>query len=394
MARLHSAAAAAVLLMLACVGEAAAQFGPQGPPAVGIVTADRRPITETSEFVGRIEAVERVTIRARVSGFIQEIAFREGQEVTRGQVLYRLERAPFEAELERQQAAVASAQATLINSRSSLERARELVRTSTGTQSRLDEAIAAERTGNAQLLSANASLRVAQINLDYTVITAPVSGRIGRTNYTEGNVVGLDAGALATIVSQDPMRVAFAISQRQARDLRNRFEGRGGPEAVRVRVRLTDGTVFPQVGRVVFIDTSVDRNTDTLLVRALIPNPAREVNGQRPDIGDRELVDGQFVSVMVEGAEPIQAIAVPRTAVLQDQQGSYVFILDAENKAQRRNITLGRSPGNTAVVEQGLEGGERVVAEGVQRVRPGQPVNPAPMSAPPPAPVPGGPQRG
>ncbi|MBR0654936.1 efflux RND transporter periplasmic adaptor subunit [Plastoroseomonas arctica] len=394
MARLPLAATGAAILLLATLGDAAAQFGPQGPPAVGIVTADRRPITETSEFVGRIEAIERVVIRARVSGFIQEITFREGQEVQRGQVLYRLERAPFEAELERQQATIASAQANLVNTRISLDRARELVRTATGTQSRLDDAIAAERTGNAQLLSANAGLRAAQINLDYTVITAPVSGRIGRTNYTEGNVVGLDAGALATIVSQDPMRVAFAISQRQARELRNRFEGRGGPDAVRVRVRLTDGTVFPQVGRVVFIDTSVDRNTDTLLVRALIPNPAREVNGQRPDVGDRELVDGQFVSVMVEGAEPIQAIAVPRTAVLQDQQGSYVFILDGENKAQRRNVTLGRSPGNTAVVEQGLEGGERVVAEGVQRVRPGQPVNPSPMSAPPPAPPPGNAQRG
>lgn len=394
MPRFPSAAAGAALFLLAGIGQAAAQFGPQGPPAVGIVTADRRPITETSEFVGRIEAVERVAIRARVSGFIEEIAFREGQEVTRGQVLYRLERAPFEAELERQQAAVASAQATLVNTRASLERARELVRTSTGTQSRLDDAVAAERTGNAQLLSAQAGLRVAQISLDYTVIAAPVDGRIGRTTYTEGNVVGLDAGALATIVSQDPMRVAFAISQRQARELRNRFEGRGGPDAVRVRLRLTDGTMYPQDGRIVFIDPSVDRSTDTQLVRALIPNPAREVNGQRPEVGDRELVDGQFVSVIVEGSEPIQAIAVPRTAVLQDQQGSYVFILDAENKAQRRNITLGRSPGNTAVVEQGLEGGERVVAEGVQRVRPGQPVNPAPMSAPPPAPRPGTAQRG
>lgn len=394
MPRFPHAAIGAALFLLAAIGPVAAQFGPQGPPAVGIVTADRRPITETSEFVGRIEAVERVAIRARVSGFIEEIAFREGQEVQRGQVLYRLERAPFEAELERQQASVASAQATLINTRISLDRARELVRTATGTQSRLDDAIAAERTGNAQLLSAQAGLRVAQISLDYTVITAPVDGRIGRTTYTEGNVVGLDAGTLATIVSQDPMRVAFAISQRQGRELRNRFEGRGGPDAVRVRLRLTDGTMYPLDGRIVFIDPSVDRNTDTQLVRALVPNPAREVNGRRSEVGDRELVDGQFVSVQVEGAEPIQAITVPRTAVLQDQQGSYVFVLDAENKALRRNITLGRSPGNTAVVEQGLEGGERVVAEGVQRVRPGQPVNPAPMSAPPPAPTPGATQRG
>ncbi|MES2710107.1 MAG: efflux RND transporter periplasmic adaptor subunit, partial [Pseudomonadota bacterium] len=197
MTRFPRAAVGAAMFLIIATGQALAQFGPQGPPAVGIVTADRRPITETSEFVGRIEAIERVAIRARVSGFIQEIAFREGQEVQRGQVLYRLERAPFEAELERQQASVASAQATLINTRISLDRARELVRTSTGTQSRLDDAIAAERTGNAQLLSAQAGLRVAQISLDYTVITAPVNGRIGRTMFTEGNVVGPDAGTLA-----------------------------------------------------------------------------------------------------------------------------------------------------------------------------------------------------
>ncbi|MBR0647358.1 efflux RND transporter periplasmic adaptor subunit [Plastoroseomonas hellenica] len=379
-------APAAALAFVLAAGPALAQFGPQGPPAVGIVTADRRPITETTEFVGRIESTDRVGLRARVSGFIQEIAFREGQEVEQGQVLYRLERAPFEAEVARQQASIASAQATLTNARISLDRARDLLRTPAGTQARVDDAVAAERTGAAQLLGAQAALRAAQINLDYTEIAAPIAGRIGRTNFTLGNVVGLDSGALATIVSQDPMRVAFPISARQAGELRTRFEARGGADAVRVRVRFSDGTMYPEPGRVVFIDPSVDRNTDTLLVRALIPNPLRQAGSNSPEVGDRPLVDGQFVSVLMEGAEPVQAIAIPRAAVLQDQQGSYVFILDAENKAQRRNVTLGRGPADTAVIERGLEGGERVVAEGVQRVRPGQPVNPAPVSAPPPTP--------
>ncbi len=384
---LRAPAAALVLALVA--GPAFAQFGPQGPPAVGVVTAERRPITETTEFVGRIEATDRVNIRARVTGFIQEIAFREGQEVTRGQVLYRLERPPFEAEVARQQASIASAEASLANARIALDRARDLLRTPAGTQVRVDDATANERTAAAQLLGAQAALRSSQINLDYTEINAPIAGRIGRTNFTEGNVVGLDSGALATIVSQDPMRVAFPISARQGGELRTRFAGRGGTEAVRVRIRFSDGTVYPEPGRIVFIDPSVDRNTDTLLVRALIPNPLRQ-SGASPEVGDRPLVDGMFVSVLMEGAEPVQAIAIPRAAVLQDQQGSYVFIVDAEGKAQRRNVTLGRGPAGTAVIEQGLEGGERVVAEGVQRVRPGQPVNAAPVGAPPPAPGPGG----
>ncbi|MBW6401147.1 efflux RND transporter periplasmic adaptor subunit [Roseomonas sp. HJA6] len=375
--------AGALALLLAGVQPAAAQFGPQGPPAVGVVTAERRPITETSEFVGRVEATDRVNIRARVTGFIQERLFREGGDVTEGEVLYRLERAPFEAQLEQAQANLASAQAQLENVRVALARARELRSTGAGTQVALDNAQAAERTGQAQVLSAQAAVRVAQINLGYTDIVSPIAGQIGRTNLTIGNVVGPDTGTLATIVSQDPMRVAFTVSQRTALELRDRFEGRGGPDAVRVRIRTADGRMYGQVGRVDFVDNQIDRNTDTILVRALIPNPVRrETEGSTP-VTPRELVDGQFVTVFLEGAEPVMTITLPRAAVLQDQQGSYVFVVGENNVAQRRNVTLGRSSGQTAVIEAGLEGGEKVIVEGIQRVRAGQPVNPAPAGAPP-----------
>ncbi|HYF06389.1 MAG TPA: efflux RND transporter periplasmic adaptor subunit, partial [Acetobacteraceae bacterium] len=333
------------------------------------------------------EATDRVNIRARVTGFLQERVFREGEEVQAGDILYRIERAPFEAEVQRQRASVAAAEANVTNARIALERARDLLRTSAGTQARVDDAIAAERSATAQLLGTQAALRTAEINLGYTVIAAPITGQIGRSNFAVGNVVGPDAGNLATIVSQDPMRVSFAVSQRTALELRNRFEGRGGAEATRVRIRLTDGRVYPHTGRIEFIDNQIDRNTDTILIRALIPNPERRVNGQAA-MGGRELVDGQFVTVYVEGAEPVLAIAIPRAAVLQDQQGSYVFVLDEQNRAQRRNIRLGRSQVETAIVEDGLQGGEQIVTEGIQRVRPGQPVNPAPASAPPPRPAP------
>jgi membrane fusion protein (multidrug efflux system) len=374
-------------------GLAQAQFGPAGPPAVGTIIAERRPVTETAEFVGRIEAIQRVDLRARVTGFLQERLFAEGQEVRAGDVLFRLEKPPFEAQLDQARANVASAQAQLENARVALQRARELRATGAGTQVTLDNAQAQERTANANLLGAQAAVRVAEINLNYTDIVAPIAGKIGRATFTPGNVVAPNlTEPLATIVSQDPMRVAFTVSQRQALELRDRYEGRGGARnSSVVRIRLNNGQLFPQTGRVEFVDTQIDRNTDTLLIRALIPNPLR-AEAQAGRTGDRELIDGQFVTVYVEGAEPVQAIVIPRAAVLQDQGGNYVFIVAAENRPERRNLVLGRTSGDQVVVESGLQGGERVISEGIQRVRPGQPVNPAPASAPPGRPPgPGGP---
>jgi len=375
--RLHHAG----LLLLALSAAAQAQPGPQGPPAVGVQPAERRPITETAEFVGRIEAVNRVDIRARVTGFLEARLFQEGGEVAEGAPLYRIERAPFEAQLAQARATVASAQATLENARVTLARARDLRATGAGTQVSLDTAQAGERTGAASLLGAQAQVRTAEINLAYTDVTAPIAGKIGRSVYAVGNVVSPSASEpMATIVSQDPMRVAFTVSQRQALELRQRYESRGGASAVVVRIRLVDGTLYNQVGRIDFIDTQIDRNTDTILIRALIPNPVRSAPGSQGD--SRELIDGQFVTATVEGIEPVQAIVVPRAAVGQDQSGFFVFVVGENNIAQRRAIRLGRGTAELAVVEEGLQGGESVITEGVQRVRPNTPVNPAPAGAP------------
>ncbi len=381
---------ATLLLSLLAVAPAQAQFGPQGPPAVGVQPAERRPVTETSEFVGRIEAVSRVDIRARVTGFLEARLFQEGGEVAEGAPLFRIERAPFEAQLAQARATVASAQATLENARVNLARARELRATGAGTQVALDTALAGERTGAAAVLGAQAQVRVAEINLAYTDVTSPIAGKIGRSVFAVGNVVTPSSEPMASIVSQDPMRVAFTVSQRQALELRARYESRGGPAAVVIRVRLVDGTPYNQVGRIDFIDTQIDRNTDTILVRALIPNPVRSAPGSQGD--SRELIDGQFVTATVEGIEPVQAIVVPRAAVGQDQSGFFVFVVGANNVAQRRQIRLGRGTAELAVVEEGLQAGESVITEGVQRVRPNTPVNPAPAGGaagrPPGAPAP------
>jgi membrane fusion protein (multidrug efflux system) len=329
-----------------------------------------------------VEAIQRVDIRARVTGYLEARLFQEGTEVAEGAPLFRIERAPFEAQLEQARAAVASAEAQLYNARVALARARELRQTGAGTQVALDNAMAQERVAAAQVLSAQAQVRVAEINLAYTEITAPIAGAIGRSTFTPGNVVAPNSDLLATITSQDPMRVAFNVSSRQATELRNRFEARGGAAAVQVRIRFSDGQVYDQIGRVDFIDTALNRETDTLLIRASLPNPVR-AGGNTGLSGSRGLLDGQFVTVLLEGAEPVQAIAIPRAAVAQDQQGFFVFIVDGEGRAQRRNIRLGRSTAETAIVEAGLNEGDRVITEGVQRVRPGQPVNAAPAGAPP-----------
>jgi membrane fusion protein (multidrug efflux system) len=391
-AALRAAICGCVAILLA-QAPAQAQFGPQGPPAVGVLQVERRPVTERTEFVGRVEAQNRVDLRARVTGFLQERPFREGQEVREGQVLFRLERAPFEAEVARARATVASAEAELQNANSALARARDLVRSQAGTQVRVEEATAAQRTAQANLLGAQAQLRVAEISLGYTEVTAPFAGKVGRSTFSVGAVVGPTSDPLATVVSQDPMRVSFPVNLRTGNELRDRYATRGGADATRVRIRLVTGETYGQSGRIEFIDPQVDRNTDTLLVRALIPNPPRATLATANGDGsiDRELIDGMFVNVFVEGAEPVQAVVIPRGAVLQDQQGNYVWVLDGENKPQRRPLTLGRSIEDQVVVERGLEAGETVVVEGVQRVRPGQAVQPGPATAPIRAPAPGTP---
>jgi membrane fusion protein (multidrug efflux system) len=374
----------AALLLGALFGTAQAQPGPGGPPAVGVATVQRRAVTETSEFVGRIQAVNRVDLVARVTAYLEKRSFTEGVEIKAGDVLYRLERAPFEAQVAAQAAAVAQNEATLQNAQINLGRAEALLATPAGQRSRVDDALAAQKTAQAQLAAAQAQLRLAQVNLDYTEIKAPIDGKISRTAVTEGNVVGPSTGVLATIVSQDPIYVLFPIAVRAGLDLRDRYADKGGFSAVKIRLRLPTGETYGQTGQLNYVDNSVSANTDTLTLRGFIPNPLR--SGMRAsDPGARELTDGEFVTVLLEGVEPVQALAIPRTAILADQQGNYVWVIGDGNKAEQRRVQLGQSTPSTAVIASGLKEGETVVVDGVQRVRAGMVVNPAPANAPQPS---------
>jgi membrane fusion protein, multidrug efflux system len=369
-----AAGAAAVMAVIFGDLAAASAQAPPGPPAVGVLAAEKRPVTESSEFLGRIEAVNRVAVVARVTAFLDKRSFAEGTEVKTGDLLYVLERGPFEADLESKKAQVAQLQATLVNAKLTTDRARTLLGGPAGQQSTYDAALANQQSLEAQIQAAQAQVDLSQINLDYTEIKSPIDGRIGRTSVTEGNVVTPTSGTLTTIVSQDPMYVTFPVSVREALGLRQRYATRGGFKAVVIRVRLPDGRAYDKVGQLNFVNNTIDQNTDTILLRGTIPNP--QIAG-----GVRELTDNEFVNVILEGVEPVEVLAIPRSAVLSDQQGDYVFVLGADNKAEQRRIKLGQSTSTIASVTEGLSEGEKVIVEGLQRVRPGQPVNPGPASA-------------
>ncbi len=378
--RLHIAVAGLAIALLAA--PVSAQPGPGGPPAVGVAKATSRPIIETSEFVGRIQAVSRVDLVARVTAFMTQRLFVEGAEVRAGDVLYRLERPPFEAQVAAAAASVAQAEALLQGNNLTLGRAEALLNTPAGQRSRVDDAQAAQRSQAAQLANAQAQLRIAQTNLDYTEIKAPIDGKISRTSVTEGNVVTPSSGVLASLVSQDPMYVVFPVSVRAALDLRDRYADKGGFNAVTIKVKLPNGKAYTQDGQLDYVDPIIATNTDTITFRARIPNPLR-TGSKVTDPGNRELSDGEFVTVSLQGVEPIQALAIPRAAILSDQQGNYVWVVAEGNKAEQRRVQLGQSTPDTAVIASGLKEGETVVVDGVQRVRPGVVVNPAPANAPP-----------
>lgn len=372
----HGALACLACLLLVTAPAAAQQPG-AAPPAVGVLPVASRAVTESNEFIGRVEAIQRVELMARVTAYLQERLFQEGTEVKEGDLLFRLERAPFEAAVQVARGSVAEAQAELQNANLALGRAQALLSTPAGQRARVDDALAARNMAAARLVTAQAQQKQAQISLDYTEIRAPIAGRIGRAAVTEGNVVSPGSGALAAIVSQDPMYVSFTVPAGVLVDLRQRYADRGGLGALAVRLKLPRGEMYGPTGKLDFVDIDVGQDTDSIALRARIPNPV--ISGD-PD-HSRELTAGQFVSVLLEAAEPVQMLVVPRGAVLTDQRGDFVYVVGEGNKAERRPIRLGaQSNAEMAVLDEGVKEGERVVVEGIQRVRAGAVVSPAPAA--------------
>jgi membrane fusion protein (multidrug efflux system) len=379
---LHMMSAPAIFLpfMISAVPCAMAQPSPSGPPVVGVIKVERRPMTDSYEFNGRIQAINSVDIIARVSAFLDQQLFTEGIDVEKGDLLYVLERPPYQAMVDVQKAAVAQAKAQLENGNIELWRKRDLVKNNAGTQQAVDAALATQLTQTAQVQAAEAQLESANINLDYTEIRSPIDGRIGRTSVTIGNVVSPASGTLTTVVSQDPMYVVFPVPTRRAIELREEYARNGGFDAVKIRLRLPDGRTYAQTGKLDFIDNVIAQETDTLTVRGIIPNPVLG-SATAGGVKLRELIADEFVTVLLESVEPREVIAIPRAAILTDQEGSYVYVVDDQNVARQRRVRLGQVTPETAGIVEGLKEGEQVIVEGVQRARPNAPVSPAPVTS-------------
>ncbi len=369
-------------------GPALAQRPPGGPPVVGVAAVQSRPVTSTSQYIGRIQAIDSVALVARVTAFLEQRLFTEGAEVKKGDLLYVLEQGPFQAQVLAQQGNLAEAQANIANASVNFQRQKTLLNTPAGQKQAFDNALATQRGNAGIVLTAQGNLQAAQINLAYTEIRAPIDGRITATAVNQGNVVSPTSGTLATIVSQDPMYVSFPVASRDVVSLQKKYANVGGLGAARLSLQLTNGDSYDRSGTLDYVAPTVSANTDTITLRATVPNPQRD-GGDRGGVSTRQLVDGAFVTVLISDPHPVVAVVIPRAAVLSDQQGDYVYVLDAQNHAQRANLKLGQTIDADQVVESGLSDGQRIVVDGVQRVHAGAAVQPA---APQQTPVaPGGP---
>ena len=348
---MRTLAGTAVLACGLAASVVAQQPGPAAVP-VGTVTAERKPIARTADFVGRIQAIERVDIQARITGFLEQVLFKEGDLVKEGQPLYRIEKDLFKAAVEQAKGAVEASKAKKLLTAIQYERAEQLMKTSAGTVVARDQALTADRSAAAQILIDQANLDTANTNLGYTEINVadlrqdrPHHGHQGQCRQPAERHADNDC-------QPGPDIRLFPVSQRalmQARKDANAADIAG----IKVRLRFADGSTYGPVGKIDFVDVTVDRATDTVQVRAVFPNPSGE------------LIDGQLVTVNLEAGTQQEQVVVPQAALVTDQQGVYVFIVD-DGKVAIRRIKTGGANGQGVIVAEGLSGGEQVIVEGIQ----------------------------
>jgi len=357
------------------------------PPAVGVIEVAEQKVNPFFEFVAKTRAKESVALRARVTGFLESREFKEGGDVEAEQVLFKIEPERYLASLARAEAELAAAEASLNRARVDAARYAELAKAKNVSQQKVDEAEAEVLVQEAAVQTAKAAIQQAQLDVDYTQIRAPIAGRIDVATYTVGNLLGPDSGVLATINLMDPIDVVFSISEiwyleLLEADIERRKAGGDVEEFSHVPlIRLPDGTMYQHSGEFDFIDNKVDEKTGTVVVRARFDNP------------DKLLLPGQFVTVVIERKEAKDAVVIPQAAVLTDQGGQYVLLVNSESKVEVRRIEMGQRFGANWAVEKGLEAGERIVLYGAQKVRPGIEVKPELTEATP-APLDGATESG
>jgi len=355
---------AALLIAVAALAGGAVE-AQQPTPAVEVIEVRPRDVTPTAEFVGRVEAVARAELRARVTGFLEERRFTEGARVETDEALFVIEPEPFAAAVQEAEANLQAARANALNAQQQLARAEELVRNENIPQATVDERRAQAQVAEASVAQAEAALRQAEITFGYTEIRAPITGRIGRALVKVGNLVGPESGVLATVVQEDPMYVRFAVAERELSAFRRQAERRGREwreSTVTLQLRLGDGSIYAETGTLDFVDVQVDPDTDTVTVRGTFPNP------------DGLLTDNQFVQVIAAREQPETALVIPRATVQVDQQGTFVLVVDDAGEVAVARVVTGAQVGQDVIVESGLAEGDRVIVEGLMKVRPGMEV--------------------
>jgi membrane fusion protein (multidrug efflux system) len=366
---------AGVALLLGYVGTAAAQSPASSPPiAVTVSPVRTQDISTSAEFIARVVAIQKVDVQARVAGYLQQVNFSEGQDVKQGALLYVIEPGLYQAALASAEAQLAQAQATLRNAQLNYDRNAALLKRDNVAQATVDEALAQRDIANAQVAAAQAAVDTAKINLGYTRISAAIDGRIGTTAATVGNVVGPTSGTLATIVQIDPIRIVYSVNQRDLVAFKQKNPN-ASQEQLNSRfvpgLRLPDGSIYGQTGRIEFIGNTVDPATGTIAVYADFPNPSAL------------LLPGMVATALIRPEEPRRTLTVPVAAVQQDQQGRYVLTVDQNGHVVQRRIEIGNQVDQSWAITSGLQEGEEVVVSGLQKIRPGQVVKAVPASAEP-----------
>jgi membrane fusion protein (multidrug efflux system) len=363
--------------------EGGAPGGGGMPPAeVGVITVASRSVGLTTELPGRLEASRVAQVRARAAGIVLKRQFREGGDVKAGQALFQIDSGPYRAAFDSAQANLARSQANLAQAAAQAERYKPLVEANAISKQDFINAVAAQKTAEADVAAGKAAVQSAQINLGYTAVTSPISGRIGRALVTEGALVGQgEATQLAVVQQIDPMYVNFTQSTTDVLNLRRALENgqlkRAAGGAASVQVLLEDGTAYAKPGRLLFTDLTVDPTSGQVTLRAEVPNP------------DGLLLPGMYVRVRLQQAQFDNAILVPQQAVTRSGQNDTVLVVGADNKPAPRPIKIGSAQGSDWVVLDGLKAGEQVIVDGFQKMMvPGAPVKPVPWKGGAPAAAP------
>jgi membrane fusion protein (multidrug efflux system) len=352
-------------LIFITAADVAAQ-GPQGPPPlVQVAQIQLMDATQAEKYIGHVEAIESVDLRARVEGYLEKVNFQEGAYVQKGQLLYVIEQKPYKARVASAQARLTQAKANLFKTDTRLRRLRSANPESV-PQTDLDDARAAADLAKGQVQEAEASLELARIDLEYTTVEAPADGRIGESFYEQGDLVGPSSGPLAELVSINPIRVLFSAGERDVDLVQKAFSDAQSDDAhskLTVRIEFPDRSSYDQDGVIEFIDNKMDPDTGTIAVWARFDNPGGE------------LIPGQYVNVFVQPATKDMQPAVPQVAVQRDREGDFVYVVNEGNTVEKRQIQTGAVKDNMFMVTSGLHKDELVIVQGIQKAAPGQRVN-------------------